>query len=125
MKIAASKNRLSINRMRRARIEVSDSSLAGRTAQSRAKLIEKLINKRHLIQNPYLRKKVSFTSLIVIKRKKAAKKLMLARKLKTSKLPKVSKPLSNALKWSAGWKAKPKGHFLKEVERKEEERLQK
>jgi len=108
LKISASKNRLFLNRMRRARVEVSDSFIAGRSASSRANLIENITNKIPFFQNPYLRKNISYTGVVATKRKSAARKLMLARKLKYSDLPLVSKPLSNVLKRSAGWKAKPK-----------------
>lgn len=94
LKISASKRRLSFNRMSRARVEFSDSSFAGRTAKSRVKLVNKLVDKKNRLSSfPTFSGTASSAMVISSKRKSAAKKLMLARKVR-----KISPSLSKALK---------------------------
>jgi len=124
VKIAASKRRLDSNRMKRAYLEVAEPFHAGRTAASRAKLVNNLVNKIPLFENPYVRGRVSYTADVATKRKEVAGKLIAARKVASTNIPYVSKPLYNLLKHSLGWKSKPKGSVLKKLQIKEWEQKQ-
>lgn len=107
MKINSSRGRLGTNRIRRARIEFSDSSFAGRSAKSRLKMVNRLADSLGSVNNyGSFSGNKSATIIIAKKRKKAAAKLMAARKVSQSKVPLISKPLSALLLRSAGWKPK-------------------
>ena len=109
VKLAASKARLHHNRLARARIEFGDSSFAGRSAQSRLKEVNHLANPRKLFVRGYFNStpgNKSAYGAIAGKRKSAARKLVIARKVSSVGIPGVSKIVSKVLRKSAGWKPK-------------------
>ncbi len=111
MKLVASKARLHHNRMARARIEFGDSFFAGRSAKTRLKLVNRLANPKRLFVGEYNSTEPDSKSIVRVisrKRKSAARKLMVARKFFSAKIPFVSKPVSKTLVRSAGWKLKLK-----------------